>query len=54
MRDNYFLDDGAYLVTQIIIKLAKLRQEGKDLEDLLAPFLSTNRQNEIPLRLVGS
>lgn len=35
MRENYFLDDGAYLVTKIIIKLAKLRREGKTLEDLL-------------------
>lgn len=35
MRENYFLDDGAYLVTKIIIKLARLRREGKDLESLL-------------------
>ena len=38
MRENYFLDDGAYLVTKIIIKTAKLRAEGKTLEDLLAPL----------------
>lgn len=36
MRENYFLDDGAYLVTKIIIKTAVLRREGKDLEELLA------------------
>lgn len=36
LRENYFLDDGAYLVTKIIIKLATLRREGKDLEMMLA------------------
>lgn len=35
MRENYFLDDGAYLVTKIIIKAAKLRNEGKTLESLI-------------------
>ena len=38
MRENYFLDDGAYLVTKIIIKTARLRAQGKTLEDLLAPL----------------
>lgn len=38
MRENYFLDDGAYLVTKIIIKSAQLRARGKTLEDLLAPL----------------
>ncbi len=35
LRENYFLDDGAYLITKIIIKLAALRAEGKSLEDLI-------------------
>ena len=38
MKENFFLDDGAYLVTKIIIKLASLRAGGKTLEDLLAPL----------------
>ena len=52
MRDNYFLDDGAYLVTQIIIKLAKLRQEGKDLEDLLAPLKEPMEAAEVRLPIL--
>lgn len=36
MRENYFLDDGAYLCTKIIIKMAKLKQEGKTLEEYIA------------------
>ena len=35
LRENYFLDDGAYLVTKIIVKLASLRREGRELEDML-------------------
>ncbi|MBR2861648.1 MAG: phosphomannomutase/phosphoglucomutase [Clostridia bacterium] len=35
LKENYFLDDGAYLVTKLLIKAAQLRAEGKKLEDLL-------------------
>lgn len=35
LRENYFLDDGAYLVTKIIIKMAQLRKEGKSLDNLI-------------------
>ena len=34
-KDNYFLDDGAYLITRIIIKLVQLKREGQSLSDLL-------------------
>jgi phosphomannomutase len=36
LRENYFLDDGAYLVTRLIIQAAKLKREGKTLSDLIA------------------
>ena len=36
MKENYFLDDGAYLCTKIIIKAAQLRKEGKELDELTA------------------
>ena len=35
LRENYFLDDGAYLVTRILISLAKLSNEGKDISELI-------------------
>lgn len=34
-KENYFLDDGAYLIVKIIIKLAELKAQGKELEDLI-------------------
>ncbi len=35
LKENYFLDDGAYLVTRILISLAKLSNEGKDISELI-------------------
>ena len=35
-RENYYLDDGAYLVTKIIIKMVLLSKEGKKISDLLS------------------
>lgn len=35
LKENYFLDDGAYLVTKLIIKMAQLKAQNKKLEDLL-------------------
>lgn len=52
MRENYFLDDGAYLVTKIIIKTASLRKEGKDLEDLLAPLKEPAEAKEVRLPIL--
>ena len=35
LRENYFLDDGAYLVTRLLISLAKLAEDGKDIASLI-------------------
>lgn len=34
-RENYYLDDGAYLVTKIVIKVAQMGKQGKKLESLI-------------------
>ena len=36
LKENYFLDDGAYLMTRILVTLAKLAAEGKEISDLIA------------------
>ncbi len=36
LRENYFLDDGAYLVTKIIIAMAKLGEKGCKIGDVLS------------------
>ncbi len=35
-RENYFLDDGAYIVTKLLIELARGKKEGYTLESLIA------------------
>ena len=36
LKENYFLDDGAYLVTKIIIKMAQMAAKGENIFDLIA------------------
>lgn len=47
LRENYFLDDGAYLVTKIIIKAVNLRKEGKTLSDLIAALPEPTESMEL-------
>jgi phosphoglucomutase len=35
LKENFFLDDGAYLVSKILIKFVQLRKENKDIKDLI-------------------
>lgn len=35
LKENYFLDDGAYLISKILIKMARLNREGKNIESLI-------------------
>ena len=35
-KENYFLDDGAYIVTKLLIELARSKKEGYTLESLIA------------------
>lgn len=50
-RENYFLDDGAYLVTKIIITMAKLRAEGKSLSSLTAALEEPLEEKELRFRI---
>lgn len=50
-RENYFLDDGAYLVTRLIIKLCRLSSVGKTIDDLLIGFREPVESGEVRLSL---
>ena len=54
MKENYYLDDGAYLCTRIIIKLAQLRREGKTLESLLAALREPVEACELRLKITDT
>ena len=51
MKENYFLDDGAYLVTKLIIKAAKLRSEGKTLDSVIASLKEPVESREVRIRI---
>lgn len=51
MRENYFLDDGAYLCTKIIIKAAQLRKAGKELDELTASLKEPVESKEIRFKI---
>ena len=51
LRENYFLDDGAYLCTKIIIKAAQLRAEGKELDALTADLKEPLESREIRYKI---
>ncbi len=53
MRDNYFLDDGAYLVTMIIIKMAQLRARGESLAALTADLEDPLEECELRFKITA-
>lgn len=51
MRENYFLDDGAYLVSKLLIELAKAKQAGRTLTDLIATLKEPQESREIRIKI---
>ncbi len=52
LKENYFLDDGAYLVTKLIIKMAQLKAQGKKLEDLLLGLEEPKESKEFRMNIL--
>ena len=46
-KENYFLDDGAYLVAKLLIKMAILKREGKTLKSLISELKIPTESCEI-------
>lgn len=51
LKENYFLDDGAYLCTKIIIKMAQLRAQGKTLAELTAELEEPAEETELRFKI---
>ena len=51
IKENYFLDDGAYLVTRLLIKMAQLKKEGKKLEDMLSGLAEPKESMEFRMNI---
>lgn len=51
--DNYYLDDGAYLITKLIIEAAKLSKNGKSLDDLIATLRECKEEKELRFKILA-
>ncbi len=51
MKENYFLDDGAYLVSKLLIELAKSKLAGKSLTDLIANLQEPIESQELRIKI---
>lgn len=47
LKENYFLDDGAYMVVKILIKFYELSKEGRDFSDLIESLKEPKEEAEI-------
>ncbi len=52
LKENYFLDDGAYLVTRLLIALAKCAEEGRNLLDLISTLKKPAEAKEVRLNFM--
>lgn len=51
MKENYFLDDGAYLATKLLVELAKTKQQGKLITDLISDLQEPTESEEFRLKI---
>ena len=51
MKENYFLDDGAYLATKLLVELAKTKLQNKSLTDLISNLTEPLESEEFRLKI---
>lgn len=51
LKENYFLDDGAYLIIKILIEMSKLKNEGKDIDYLIKDLRHSKESKEIRIKI---
>ncbi len=51
LKENYFLDDGAYLVARILMEYAGLRKKGQDLMTLITDLKQPKESQEIRIQI---
>lgn len=54
LRENHFLDDGAYLVAKLLIQLAKMSRQGRALSSLIADLDEPVEAQELRLGITRS
>ena len=53
LKENYFLDDGAYLVAKLLIKMARMNKENRSLAGLIEKLPLPAESEELRLPLTG-
>ena len=53
LKENYFLDDGAYLATKIVIKTARLKAEGKTISCVIESMEEPADEKEIRIPILA-
>lgn len=51
LKENYFLDDGAFLVVKILAEYANMKKNGKDIFDLINEYEDPAEEKEIRLKI---
>lgn len=51
LRENYFLDDGAYLAAKLIVYAAKLFREGRQVHEAIASLKQSLESKEVRIKL---
>lgn len=52
-KENYFLDDGAYVIAKILMLLPKLKQAGRTLSDLIATLNQPVETQEVRFKILA-
>jgi phosphomannomutase len=53
MKENYFLDDGAYIIARVLIKIAQLHRQDRSLEDLIDTLAEPSESKEFRIKIRG-
>ncbi|GFP75639.1 phosphomannomutase/phosphoglucomutase [Clostridium fungisolvens] len=51
LKENYFLDDGAYLIVKILIEMSKLKEEGKSISSLIDELKEPLESEDIRIKI---
>lgn len=52
LKENYFLDDGAYLAAKIVIEAAKLNKQGKSLDSVIEKLENPEDEKEVRIPII--
>ena len=51
MKENYFLDDGAYLISKLLVELARSKMAGQNITDLIANLKEPQESEEYRIKI---